>query len=140
MGAYAGDLTPREAWDILKADERAVLLDIRTEEEWQYVGMPDTNSIGRETVFVEWVTYPDHEPNLDYLPQLAAAGLEPTNGQPILVICRGAVRSVAAATAMTEAGYSAVYNVLEGFEGPIGDDGHRGHSGWRAAGLPWYQL
>ena len=138
--SYEGDLTPVEAWEFLKANEDAVLLDIRTDEEWNYVGMPDTNPIDRETHFVEWVTYPDHEPNPDFYPQLAAAGLEAGGHQPILIICRGGVRSVAAATAMTEAGFSPVYNVLEGLEGPIGDDGHRGHSGWRAAGLPWYQL
>ncbi len=140
MGAYAGDLTPIEAWEYLKSNEGAVLLDIRTEEEWNYVGMPDTGEIGRETVFVEWVTGLDHDANPDFFPQLAAVGLEAGGDQPILIICRGAVRSVAAATAITEAGFSPVYNVLEGFEGPVGDDGHRGHSGWRAAGLPWYQL
>ncbi|MCC7217950.1 MAG: rhodanese-like domain-containing protein, partial [Burkholderiales bacterium] len=34
-----------------------------------------------------------------------------------------------------------VYNVLDGFEGPLDDRHHRGaKSGWRFEGLPWEQL
>ena len=56
-----------------------------------------------------------------------------------MFLCRSGVRSVAAAQAATAAGLGPAYNVLEGFEGDVGADGHRGHSGWRAAGLPWRQ-
>ena len=34
---YAGDVTPEEAWDILKTDKSAVLIDCRTDAEWSYV-------------------------------------------------------------------------------------------------------
>ena len=38
-------------------------------------------------------------------------------------------------------GFKEVYNVLEGFEGPLDDDHHRGtQTGWRFDGLPWEQL
>jgi hypothetical protein len=38
------------------------------------------------------------------------------------------------------AGFASVINVLEGFEGPLDDDFHRGtQGGWRHHGLPWQQ-
>ena len=48
---------------------------------------------------------------------------------------------MAAGEALEAAGYRAVYNVLEGFEGPLDERFRRGTlSGWRLAGLPWEQL
>jgi hypothetical protein len=29
--------------------------------------------------------------------------------------------------------------VLDGFEGDLDEDGHRGCTGWKAVGLPWKQ-
>jgi rhodanese-related sulfurtransferase len=60
--------------------------------------------------------------------------------QPLLLLCRSAVRSHAAARAATAAGFTRVYNVLEGFEGQRTIDGRRGEiDGWRRQGLPWVQ-
>ncbi|PVU82717.1 sulfurtransferase [Cellulomonas sp. WB94] len=136
---YAGDLTPQQAWDVLAADERAVLVDVRTDAEWRYVGVPDTSSLGRRPALIEWVTYPSGLPNPYFVASLAAAGLAPGDERPVLFLCRSGVRSVAAATAATAAGFGPAYNVLQGFEGDVGPDGHRGAHGWRAAGLPWTQ-
>jgi len=136
---YAGDLTPQQAWDLLAADGRAVLVDVRTDAEWRYVGVPDTSSLGRRPALIEWSTYPSGQPNPDFAPSLAAAGLTPGDERPVVFLCRSGVRSVAAATAATAAGYGPAYNILEGFEGNVGPDGHRGAQGWRAVGLPWTQ-
>ncbi|MEK6215877.1 MAG: rhodanese-like domain-containing protein, partial [Boseongicola sp.] len=57
---------------------------------------------------------------------------------PIFVMCRSGGRSAAAVNALAAAGYTKVYNVVDGFEG--GKDkatGHRTVDGWRNAGLPW---
>jgi rhodanese-related sulfurtransferase len=136
---YAGDLTPRQAWDLLAADERAVLVDVRTDAEWRYVGVPDTSPLGRRPALIEWSTYPSGQPNPDFVASLRAAGLTPGDARPVVFLCRSGVRSVAAATAATAAGYGPAYNVVEGFEGNVGPDGHRGAQGWRAVGLPWTQ-
>jgi len=57
------------------------------------------------------------------------------------LICRSGHRSVDAGLALEQAGFKDVYNVLDGFEGPLDDDHHRGTvSGWRREGLPWEQL
>ena len=41
--------------------------------------------------------------------------------------------------AATDAGIAPSYNVLDGFEGQLDGNSHRGGSGWRAIGLPWKQ-
>jgi rhodanese-related sulfurtransferase len=137
VDAPEADLSPREAWELLSVEPAAALVDVRTRAEWSYVGIPDLSPLGGATVLVEWVLYPDGEPNAAFLDELTAAGLDP--GAPLIFICRSGVRSKAAAAEAARAGYAKVYNVVEGFEGPLDAEQHRGTAGWRAAGLPWRQ-
>ena len=44
---YAGDLTPQESWEILASNPKALLVDVRTQAEWNFVGVPDTSDLGR---------------------------------------------------------------------------------------------
>lgn len=129
---YAGDLTPQQAWDLLTRDWEALLVDVRTREEWDEVGVPDTAG---PAAFVEWVGGPFRAPNPGFLDEVVAAGAAP--GRPLVVLCRSGQRSIAAAEALTATGLGPAYNVLQGFEGDVGPDGRRGHAGWRADGLPW---
>lgn len=133
--SYAGDITPQQAWELLQEDPDAVLVDVRTDAEWKYVGVPETSPIGRRTVFVEWVSYPNGARNEKFVDQLKEAGI----GGPVIFLCRSGQRSIGAAEAATAAGLAPAYNVLEGFEGALDAEGHRGGQGWRAAGLPWRQ-
>ena len=135
MVSYAGDITPQQAWELLQEDPDAVLVDVRTDAEWKYVGVPETSPIGRRTVFVEWVSYPNGARNEKFVDQLKEAGI----GGPVIFLCRSGQRSIGAAEAATAAGLAPAYNVLEGFEGALDAEGHRGGQGWRAAGLPWRQ-
>ena len=135
--SYAGDITPAQAYAELQADADAVLVDVRTTAEWSYVGMPDLTQISKRVVFLEWQRYPDGTLNEHFVEQLRAAGLQ--EGVPLYFLCRSGVRSAAAATAATAAGLGPAFNVSEGFEGPLGPDGHRSVTGWKAAGLPWRQ-
>lgn len=134
--SYAGDITPQQAWELLQENPEAVLVDVRTDAEWKYVGVPETSSIGRRTVFVEWVGYPAGTPNVRFVDELRAAGID---GGPVIFLCRSGQRSIGAAVAATAAGLAPSYNVLEGFEGALDAAGHRGAEGWRATGLPWRQ-
>ncbi|HEU4548967.1 MAG TPA: rhodanese-like domain-containing protein [Rhizomicrobium sp.] len=139
---YAGDVTPTDAWETLKADPRAQLIDVRTNAEWNFVGVPDLAALGRRVHCVEWLTFPAGTPNPDFVAQiksaLAAAGAAPDS--PLLLLCRSGGRSRAAAIALTRAGFKACYNIVEGFEGDRDGLGHRGSvGGWKAAGLPWRQ-
>lgn len=133
---YAGDLSPAESYRLLERDPTAVLIDVRTRPEWQYVGVPAL--AGRETIFLSWQDYPEMKPHADFAAAVAAAGVG--RDQPVLLLCRSGVRSRSAAIALTAAGYREAYNVAEGFEGALDDKGHRGKvGGWKKAGLPWRQ-
>jgi rhodanese-related sulfurtransferase len=138
MGHYAGDVSATETYRLLTDEAAAVLVDVRTHAEWAYVGLPDLSALGKKVVTAQWSTYPDGASNPAFLDELVAAGIAPD--QPVLFLCRSGVRSVAAATAATAAGYAKAYNVLDGFEGPQDPTGHRGATGgWKAEGLPWRQ-
>lgn len=138
--SYAGDITPNQAWDLLRDNPDAVLVDVRTEAEWRFVGVPDTSSIDRPTALIEWVDGTG-APNARFVDQLkqVLADRDPDGDAPVIFLCRSGQRSIGAATASTAAGFAPSYNVLEGFEGPLDPQGHRGGAGWRALGLPWRQ-
>lgn len=139
MNDYAGDITAEHAWELLQSTPGAVLVDVRTEAEWRFVGVPDAPDGARPPVFIEWVTYPDGARNPRFLDQLLEAGVKPGGDAPVIFLCRSGQRSIGAAIAATEAGIGPSYNILEGFEGTPDALGHRGAVGWQAAGLPWHQ-
>ena len=113
-------------------------VDVRSRFEHEFVGrVPDTG-------LIEWRTYENGDngritsrPNPAFIDELTR------RHQPdevLLLLCRSAVRSHNAAIAATEAGFTQVYNILEGFEGDKDGVGQRGATaGWRKAGLPWIQ-
>ena len=139
LTGYAGDLSPREAWDLLCRVPDAQLVDVRTAAEWKFVGAPDLASTGRKLHCLEWQSFPAMTQNSDFVEQ-ARAALGGKKEAPVLFLCRSGVRSQAAAKAMTAAGYTRSYNIAGGFEGDLDPEGHRGRqSGWKAAGLPWKQ-
>lgn len=128
---YKGEVSPQEAADLLRLAPGAKLVDVRTRAEWDWVGrIPGA-------IEIEWNQYPGGVRNPHFLAELKRQ-VDPE--ALVLFICRSGVRSIAAATAATEAGYNDCYNVLEGFEGDKDANGHRNTiGGWRKAGLPWVQ-
>lgn len=135
-GSYHGDVTPSEAWEALAADPDAVLIDVRTQAEWTYVGLPDLTTLGREPVLVEWQTYPDGLRNPDFLGEIKAAGVR--KEAPVYVLCRSGVRSAHAGELLAQHGHRC-FNIQDGFEGQLGPDRRRGVGGWKSVGLPWRQ-
>ncbi len=86
---------------------------------------------------VAWNDGPDWEINPHFVGQVKKVA---SMNRPIVLICRSGHRSVDAGLALEKAGFTEVYNVLDGFEGPLDDVHHRGTmSGWRMEGLPWEQ-
>ncbi len=136
--SYAGDLTPREAWDYLNQYENAVLVDVRTRPEWEFVGVPNLTDIGRQPLFIEWQHY-GAGANENFIDQVRNTGLP--EDTPLLLLCRSGVRSLHAAVALTQAGFQTCFNISDGFEGQLDAERHRGagDSGWKASGLPWIQ-
>ena len=139
---YAGDLTPEQAWELLRENPDAVLVDVRTDAEWKYVGVPDVSSLGKQVALIEWVSHPTGACNDNFVDQLEEAGITADSSgseRPVIFLCRSGQRSIGAAESATAVGIGPSYNVLDGFEGALGADGHRGVVGWRAIGLPWRQ-
>jgi rhodanese-related sulfurtransferase len=136
------DVPVLETWERLSADPKAVLVDVRTRAEWAFVGVPDLSGLGRETLLMEWLTFPDNRTVPDFKDRLDEALKARGVGKDdqIFFICRSGARSLKAAEAMAASGYRRCFNVTEGFEGPIDPDRHRNQiAGWRHAGLAWVQ-
>lgn len=128
--AYAGAVTPSEAF-LLAEEGTATIVDVRTRPEWEFVGHIE------DTPLIEWRPYGATAPDPHFVEKLAERF---PRDATILLLCRSGVRSHHAATAAAQAGFTSVFNILEGFEGEIDSDGRRGTTGgWRRAGLPWAQ-
>jgi rhodanese-related sulfurtransferase len=131
-------ISPRHTWAALQADAAARMVDVRTDAEWTYVGLPDLSAAGKQPVLLSWQIFPTMQVDGAFVDRLREAGLAP--GQPLYFICRTGSRSLTAAQAAERGGFTRTYNVANGFEGPMDAAGHRGHiSGWKADGLPWRQ-
>jgi rhodanese-related sulfurtransferase len=127
-------LEPRQAQEFLQKNPDALFIDCRSEMEYLFVGHP----LG--ALHVAWNDGPDWEVNPHFVGQVKKlAGTNHTT-RPIVLICRSGNRSQEAGDELMRHGFTRVYNVLHGFEGPL-DAKHRRNttSGWRHDGLPWEQ-
>ncbi len=132
------DIAPAQVWEALRSDPQARLVDVRTDAEWAFVGLPDLGETGQDPVLIPWQVYPTMQVNGGFADHLRQAGLAPEN--KLYFICRSGGRSLAAARAAEAAGFEHAFNVQDGFEGPPDEEGHRGTvAGWKAANLPWRQ-
>ncbi len=132
------NILPTQAWQALQSDPHAQLVDVRTDAEWTFVGLPDLSGAGKQPVLIPWQVYPSMQPHPDFVGALREAGLTPESR--IMFLCRSGARSMAAAQAAVAAGFPHAYNVADGFEGNPDAEGHRGvAAGWKAEELPWRQ-
>jgi len=128
-------LKPKEAYEFLQARPNALLVDVRSNMEHLFVGHP----VG--SVHIPWIDEPDWKVNPHFVTQVRQAILGGVGGAAaVLLICRSGHRSLEAGKSLVEAGFPEVYNIEEGFEGPL-DDHHRRSTrgGWRFHDLPWEQ-
>ena len=126
------NLNPQQSWSLLQENPLAVMVDVRTAIEHSFVGHPP------EAVHVAWKEFPGMQLNEQFVAQVE----EKINDKkvPVLLLCRSGVRSVAAAKALEQVGYQRLINIVEGFEGALDDEKHRGKiDGWRFHNLPWIQ-
>ena len=132
------EVSPAEAYDVLNTTQDTALIDVRTQAEWDRIGVPDISQTGRPMWFIEWVSGPAQPPNPRFGQELLerAGDVLPSR---MFFICRSGARSAAAANAVAvmadRLGQKVqCTNVAEGFEcsPAFGED-----SGWRARGLPW---
>lgn len=126
------NLNPKQAWSVLDTDGSAVLVDVRDRTEYSFVGHP----IG--AVNIPWKEAPSWQLNPNFIAE--ARQTVPSLDTPVFVMCRSGQRSLDAAKALAQAGYTDITNIEEGFEGVLDERKHRNTlNGWRAHGLPWEQ-
>jgi len=104
----------------IEKNPRTVLLDVRTQDEWNNVGKPVTGSLGIKTFFITINEDPIFVQSIKK---------EISKDYKILVMCAAGGRSALAANILQDEGYNA-YNVLDGFSGNEQD------IGWKKSGLP----
>ncbi len=133
-------INPKEAFQLLQDEPRAVLIDVRSNMEFLFIGHP----IG--SINVPWIDEPDWKINPNFAAEVRKVLLggiachEDLGCAPVLLICRSGKRSLDAGELLLKEGFKVVYNVAEGFEGELDDDHHRSSlGGWRFEGLPWEQ-
>jgi rhodanese-related sulfurtransferase len=135
---YAGDVTPADAWGALSQKEISQLVDVRTQAEWAFSGVPSLDTINKTLKTISWKFYPQFNVNPEFVAQLEAA--VPDKSTPLYFLCKTGGRSTDAAIAATAAGYAECYNIEGGFEGDINTNHQRGQvNGWKASRLPWQQ-
>ncbi|CAA7617128.1 Rhodanese-related sulfurtransferase [Candidatus Terasakiella magnetica] len=135
---YAGEITPTDAWKRVCDTPNAKIIDVRTQAEWSFVGVPDLSSSAKQLLLVSWQVFPTMARNDAFATQLDAHGVK--KDDVLLLLCRSGVRSKAAAEFLTSLGYQQCWNITDGFEGPHDIAKHRGiAAGWKASGLPWVQ-
>ncbi|PPD34228.1 MAG: sulfurtransferase [Methylomonas sp.] len=126
------NLDPKQAWTVLQENPAAVLIDVRTAIEHGFVGHPPN------AIHVAWKEFPGMQLNDQFVEHVQQHA--PDKSVPVLLLCRSGVRSVDAAKALEANGYEHLINILDGFEGPLDENKHRGTvGGWRFLGLPWQQ-
>ena len=146
LGLY---LTAKEAFSKWHVDaDKMVVLDVRTPEEYIFVGhAPMARNIPVRVLNQELTAKnrkPVLEPNPDFVSQVRR---DYKVGDTILVMCRSGGRSAMAVNLLAEAGFKNVYNITDGLEGDAVKDpesyynGKRIKNGWKNSGAPWtYEL
>lgn len=138
--ATVKDLAPQQAFDLVRSNPRAVMIDVRSSMEFLFVGHP------KGAIHVPWIDEPDWKVNAHFaaqVRQVMLGGIASHDGgsaAPVVLICRSGKRSLEAGELLAQEGFAEVYHVTEGFEGELDESHHRSTAGgWRFHGLPWEQ-
>lgn len=132
-------LTPSQAYEVTQTIPSALLIDIRSNMEFLFVGHP------KGAIHIPWIDEPDWEVNPNFVKEirqliLGGACEQGENSPPIILICRSGKRSTEAGHALLTAGLHNICHIDEGFEGDRDENYQRGTlGGWRFHGLPWEQ-
>jgi rhodanese-related sulfurtransferase len=115
--------------NFLETNPNSIILDVRTEEEWNGVGKPDAESLNSKTFFISLLLGPNRQKNENFIKDFLQKKISKKDN--ILVICRSGVRSMAAAKLLQQEGYKNLVNISDGFEGNPATG-----EGWKKSNLP----
>ena len=115
-----------EKWNNLITDKETVLIDVRTEYEWDNVGKPNGKKINLETFFLS-IKNNSGEINESFLHDFEKLNI--SKDTEILVICKSGARSSFVSNLLSKEEYKCT-NITDGFEG------NTSSNGWKKSGLP----
>ena len=142
LGLY---VTSKEAHEMWKAaPEKVMILDVRTPEEYLFVGHPTMAwKIPVAAQTYEWDAAKGQYP-MKLLPDFVARVKEVAKPEDtVAVMCRSGGRSAIAVNLLAQAGFKHVHNIIDGMEGDTVADpesvfvGQRMRNGWKNSGCPW---
>ena len=119
-------LASKDIEDYIKNNPNSVLIDVRTEEEWNIDGKPDGEKIGLKTHFLT-IQFSDKTFNENFIEDFKKLNIQKEN--EILTMCMGGVRSQAAAELLEKENYKCI-NISDGFLG------NSENPGWKNSDLP----
>jgi rhodanese-related sulfurtransferase len=142
LGLY---VTAKEAYAKWQAaPEKVKILDVRTPEEFLFVGSPDMAwKVPVIAQSYEWDAEKGKFP-MNLLPDFVTR--VQTVAKPedtIMVTCRSGGRSAIACNLLAQAGFKNVYNIVDGMEGDANADSDSVaqaqplKDGWKNTGCPW---
>jgi rhodanese-related sulfurtransferase len=135
LGLYVTSAEAYEKWQA--APDKVTLLDVRTPEEFIFVGHPEKAwciPLGFQSY--RWDDLKGHY-GLDVNSEFVAQVQERfPPGETLLLMCRSGGRSAMAVNMLAQAGYTDAWNITDGMEGDL-DEGKRTKNGWKNAGVPW---
>ena len=137
------NVTPTDAYLMATTDANTYILDVRTLEEWQWVGHPGANKLGEgaelEGKVVNVSFKIEYKGNFIVNPsfndEINESFPNPAD-VTLITMCRSGKRSVAAALALEALGYN-MKNMVTGYQGGKTDAGYRAVNGWVIDGLPY---
>jgi len=133
----ATQITPQDAFTLLRNQKSAILVDVRTQEEFNLVGVVDAQSFENRMLLLPLFNLPDMHLNPEFSLQLSQKA---TLDQELLFICRSGYRSNQACEFANSLGFKKCYNIINGFEGDLDINQHRSSlNGWKVSQLPWRQ-
>lgn len=137
-------IEPKLALDILAKDKNSLLIDVRTEAEFNFVGTVDSSALINSSLLLPWLTFPTMQENGEFKSKfensLQLISSDNYKDLHLFFICKTGGRSNSAAQFASDIGYKNCYNIVNGFEGDIDHNNHRGNiNGWKADKLPWKQ-
>ena len=113
--------------DFVKENPKSVLLDVRTNEEWDEIGKPDGDKIGIKTYFLS-SQFQGRIINENFTKEFENLNID--KSYEVLVMCGSGNRSQRAAELLTEKGFKCS-NISDGFRGDGGEK-----IGWKNNKLP----
>ncbi len=137
-------INPSEAFELLKKDDNSILVDVRTHEEFDSIGIANSEEFSNRMILLPWQLMPEMEINEDFT-EILEEEIEKLFGDDakdvkIIFMCRSGARSYQAANQVLDAGYQNCFNLTSGFEGDFNEASERGKvNGWKAEALPWGQ-